>query len=78
MNGGGLMIYARDVMPSKKLAKHNPSEDIEAAFTELNFWKCKWLLWTKYCSSFQNHDYVFDNVDKDLDVYSTYKRVAPA
>ena len=26
------MIYARDVMPSKKLAKHNPSEDIEAAF----------------------------------------------
>ena len=37
MNGGGLMIYARDVMPSKKLAKHNPSEDIEAAFIELNF-----------------------------------------
>ena len=56
----------------------NPSEDIEAAFIELNFWKCKWLLWTKYCSSFQNHDYVFDNVDKGLDVYSTYKRVAPA
>ena len=29
MNGGGLMIYARDVMPSKKLAKHNPSEEVK-------------------------------------------------
>ena len=78
MNGGGLMIYARDGMPSKKSAKHHPSENIEAAFIELNFWKCKWLLCAKYCSSFQNHNYVFDNVDKDLDIYSTYNRATPA
>ena len=31
------MIYARDGMPSKKSAKHHPSENIEAAFIELNF-----------------------------------------
>ena len=43
-NGLGLMIYVRDDIPSKTLTKHNYPEDIEAAFIELNFRKCKWLL----------------------------------
>ena len=36
-NGGGLMIYVRDDIPSKMLTKHNHPEDIEAVFIELNF-----------------------------------------
>ena len=38
------MIYVRGDIPSKMLTKHNLSEDIEVAFIELNFRKCKWLL----------------------------------
>ena len=74
-NGGGLMIYVRDDIPSKMLTKHNLPEDIEAAFIELNFRKCKWLLCATYRAPSQNHNYFFDNTDKCLDMYSTYERV---
>ena len=47
-NGRGLMIYVRDDIPSKMLTKHNLLEDIEAAFIELNFCKCKWLSHISY------------------------------
>ena len=60
------------------LTKHNLPEDIEAAFIELNFRKCKWLLCATYHGPSQNYNYFFDNADKCLDVYSTYKRVALA
>ena len=67
----------RDDMPSKML-KHNFPEDTEAAFIELNFRKCKWLLCATYRAPSQNHNYFFNNIDKCLDVYSTYERVVPA
>ena len=72
------MIYVWDGIPSKTLTKHNLPEDIEAAFIELNFHKSKWLLCTTYPAPIQNHNYFFDNIDKGLDVYSTYERVALA
>ena len=77
-NEEGLMIYVWDDTPSKMLTKHNLPEDIEAAFIELNFCKCKWLLCTTYRAPSQNHNYFFNNIDKCLDVYSTYERVALA
>ena len=77
-NGGGLMIYVRDDIPSKMLTKHNFPEDTEAAFIELNFRKRRWLLCATYRAPSQNYNYFFDNIDKGLDVYSTYKRVALA
>ena len=70
---GRLMIYVRDDIPSKRLTKHNLPEDIEAAFTELNFRQCKWLLCAKYRAPFQNHNYVFDNIV--LDVSFTNERI---
>ena len=48
------------------------------AFIELDFRKCKWLLCATYCAPSQSHNYFFDNIDKDLDVYSSYERVALA
>ena len=48
------MIYVRDDTPSKMLTKHNLSEDIEAAFIELNFRKCRWLLCATYRAPLQN------------------------
>ena len=70
------MIYVRDDIPSKMLTKYNLPEGIEAAFIELNFRKCKWLLCETYSAPSQNYNYFFDNIDKGLDVYSTYERVA--
>ena len=72
------MIYVRDDKPSKILSKHNLSEGIETAFIELNFHKCKWLLYPIYRASSQNRNYFFDDIDKCLGVYSTYEGVALA
>ena len=47
-NGGGVMIYVREDIPSKKLEKHNFSHDVEGILVELNFKKCKWLLFGTY------------------------------
>ena len=43
-----------------------------------NLNQCKWLLCAAYRAPSQNHYYFFDNIDKCLDVYSTYERVALA
>ena len=69
------MIYIRDNIPSRRLTKCNLPEDIEAAFIELNFRKCKWLLCGTYSAPSQNYNCFFDNIDKGLDVYSNYERV---
>ena len=66
------MIYVRYDIPSQMLTKHNLPEDIEAAFIEMNFRRCKWFL----RAPSQNHNYFFDNIDECLDVYCTYERVA--
>ena len=60
------------------LTEHYLCEDTEAAFVELNFSKCKWLLCATYRAPSQNHNCSFDNIDKCLDVYSTYERFALA
>ena len=54
--GRGPMIYVRDGIPSKMLTKHSLPEDIETAFIEMNFRKCKWLLCATYRPTSQNHN----------------------
>ena len=36
-NGGGIIIYVREDIPTKILTKHNLPEDIEGIFLEINF-----------------------------------------
>ena len=69
-NGGGIMIYIRDDIPSKLLTKHVFSDDIEGLFVELNFRKSKWLLMGAYHSPSQSDSYFFEHLDKALDIYS--------
>ena len=38
-NGGGVIIFVREDIPSKILEKHKLSQDIEGIFIELNFKK---------------------------------------
>ena len=72
-NGGGVIIYMREDIPSKILTKHVLPTDIEALFIELNFRKCKWLLSGIYHPPSQSDQYLFDRLDKHLDVYSNSK-----
>ena len=77
-NGDGINIYVQEDITSKMLTKlimlnDNP-DDTEALFFEINFRKCEWLLCGLYHPPSQSDQYVFDNSDKALDVYSTYEK----
>ena len=74
-NGGGVIIYVREDIPSKILTKHVLPTDIEALFIELNFRKCKWLLSGIYHPPSQSDQYFFDRLDNALDVYSNYENI---
>ena len=73
-NGGGVMIYIRDDIPSRLLLKHVFPSDIEGLYIELNFRKCKWLLLGTYHPPSQSDQYYFNNLDKSLDTYSNYEK----
>ena len=47
-NGGGVIIYVRENIPSKILEVHKLPQDVEGMFVELNFRKIKWLLFGTY------------------------------
>ena len=49
-NGGGVIIYVREDIPSKILEKYKLPQDAEGTFVELNFRKIKWLLFGTYHS----------------------------
>lgn len=70
--GGGVLIYIREDIPSKKLTRHVFPNDIEGLFIEINLRKCKWLLMGSYHPPSQTDQYYFDSVAKALDIYSDY------
>ena len=73
--GGGVMVYIReDISRSKLLDKHVFPFDMEGLFVELNFRKCKWLLFGTYHPPSQADIYHFDNLDKAFDTYSSYEK----
>ena len=80
-NGGGVINYVREDIPSKILEKHKLPHDIEVIFIELNFRKVKWWLFGTYHptppppSPSQNDQYYFEALDKALDCYSSYDRI---
>ena len=47
-NGGGIMIFVCDDIPSRVLTKHVFPDDTEGLFIVLNFRKTKWLLFGAY------------------------------
>ena len=73
-NGGGVIIYVREDIPSNILRKHFFPNDIEGIFVEINFRKSKWLLCSTYHPPSQSDQYYFDNIDKALDVYCQYEK----
>ena len=43
-NGGGLLLYIREDIPSRLLIEYKPPEYVECLFVEINIRKKKWLL----------------------------------
>ena len=77
-NGGGVMIYVREDIPSDVLIKHKIQENIEAVFVEINLRKNKLLLVGTYHSTHEKYgvkDQVFfDQISLALDVYPSYDK----
>lgn len=69
-NGGGVMIYVRDDIPSKQLISHPFPDKIEGIFVELNFRKSKWLLLGTYHPPSQSDSFYFDSIGKAIDFYN--------
>ena len=73
-----MRIYIREDIPNKRLDK--PCLLLfhiylfNMLFVELNFRKCKWLLFGTYRLPFQADIYCFDNLDKVFDSYSSYQK----
>ena len=77
-DGGGVMIYVREDIPSKLLSKHTFTETIEGLFIEVNLRKTKLLFFGSYRS---NHavfgvstDDYFNQICLALDTYSNYDK----
>ena len=75
-HGGGVLIFVREDIPSRKLSKHTFPTDIEALYIEINLRKTKFLLIGTYHPPNQADQYYFDNINKALDMYShSYNKV---
>ena len=77
-NGGGVMIYVREDIPSKLLNKHNFTVPIEGLFIEVNLRKTKLLFFGSYRSDHPEFgvstEEYFNQVCLALDKYSTYDK----
>ena len=70
IHGGGILIYVREDIPSKKLNRHNFPGDIEGIFLEINLRKSKWLLFGTYHPPRQGDNYYFNFIERALDIYN--------
>ena len=79
-NGGGILIYVGEDIPSKLLDKHlfpdvvfnsnDTLDPIEGMFLEINLRKSKWLFFGMYHRPTQNDEYYIDKVTHALDLYA--------
>ena len=73
-NGGVIIIFICDDIPSRLLTKHVLPDDSEGLFIELNFRKVKRLLFGTYQPPSQIDSYYFNNLDEPFYFYSHYDK----
>ena len=77
-NGGGVMIYIREDIPSDILIKHKLPSNIEAICVEINLRKNRLLLIGAYHSTNKTYgssdETFFYNIGLTLDVYSNFDK----
>ena len=70
-NGGGMVIFVRDDIPSIEIKVNFLPFDVECLFIELNIRKMKWLVVGCYHPSSKNDDYYFCNLSKVLNTLNS-------
>ena len=77
--GGGVLVYVREDIPSKQLSEHNFNRNVEGLFIEVNFRKTKLLFFGGYRSDHSVYGLTKDNYLEQLsfalDTYTTYDKV---
>ena len=68
-NGGGILLYVRDEIPSRLLTDYKIKDNLELFFVEVNIRKKKWLLSCSYNPHKSNISKHLHNLNKSLDVY---------
>ena len=78
-DGGGVLIYVREDIPSKLLMKHNFTEYVEGLFIEINLRKTKLLFFGGYRSEHPEYGLAksefLEQLRFGLDKYSGYEKV---
>ena len=68
--GGGLLMYVNQNIPSRTLNTHIIPDDIELICVELNLKKQKWVIIGIYRPPSMNERYFFDNLSRLVDYYN--------
>ena len=68
-NGGGILLYVRDDIPSRLLTDYKIKDNRELFFVEVNIGKKKWLLGCSYNPHKNNMSNHLHHLNKGLDVY---------
>ena len=71
-HGGGVLIYAREDIPCKRLKSDKASGDIEGILIKLNINENKWFLMGDYNPNNESTSYFFSHVSKVIDLYLKY------
>ena len=76
-NGGGLLVYIKEGIPSCELKNHpRMSNSFDVIVIEINFSKSKWLLINAYKPTSVNNSLFCDQISRLLDSYSLpYKNI---
>ena len=75
-NGGGIIVYVREDIPSRKLDQFKLDDDIEGIFIEINLRKSKLLMLAIYRPPSSSKSQYLNSVGNAVDFYSkTYQNV---
>ena len=69
LNGGDILLYVRDDIPSRLLTDYKIKDNLELFFVEVNFRKKKWLFSFSYNPHKSNISDHLHHLSKGLDVY---------
>ena len=72
-NGGGVLVYVKEDIPSKELPRYSLPDDIEGIFFEINLRKTKWLMFGSYHPPHksQPNDYFLNHLERAMDKFLT-------
>ena len=69
-HGGGIIVYIREDIPSRKLEQLKLEDDIEGIFFEINLRKSKWMVLATYRPPSSSIPQYLNSIGNAIDFYS--------